>query len=201
LTPVVRSFTLARRLAAAALCALATHALVYRSLWPADNLHGYFGWYEPGVAALSLASLLGLLSLLVVATVGRRLGRPLPRVALAPPRPLVESVRTLGSASLAFLLVQESLERSAAAGGPVFAAFTPSQWLTIVAGIAATSSVLAVVSRLGETAVRHALAPPVAAWVVRDVGPAGWVVVTGSSARARPLAERFALRAPPPLPS
>src|SRR5207253_7041432 len=62
------------RVLATAVCALATHALMYRTLWPSDAVHGYLGWYEPLVGALSLASLFGLVALVAVAPAARRRG-------------------------------------------------------------------------------------------------------------------------------
>ena len=53
-----------------AVVALATHAVVYRSLLPADGEHGYFGWYAPLVAGLSAVALLGTLGVLLARATG-----------------------------------------------------------------------------------------------------------------------------------
>jgi len=169
------------RVVASAVCALAAHAVLYGTPWPADGAHGYFGWYEP----LSLASLAALVALLAVPRLRR----------FVPWRPLsvTETARSLGASSLAFLLVQESLERTLAAGHPAFASFTSSQWLLLLVAVAAAALALSFALRavLGRAASAPAPAPAASAesWSVRPVG----------GRRSRPLAERFALRAPPSL--
>jgi hypothetical protein len=187
-----------RRLLGAAVCALATHTLLYGSLTPTDGLHGYFVWYEPLVLALSALSLLGLAGLLAVALAARRLGRPLRRSVEAPP-PLAASARSIAVGGLAFLLVQESLERSVAAGQPAFALFTPTQWLLLLAGMAACSAALALALRAAVVAARRLLVAPPSC----RVRPAhrGWslAAVRGRPRRRSPLADRLGLRAPPLL--
>lgn len=185
-------------LPAAVVCALAAHALVYRTLTPADGVHGYFGWYEPAVAALSVACLGGLLALVLAAVVGQRLGRPLRRAAAESP-PLGATVRSLALSSLAVFLVQEAAERSIAAGGPSVPVLVPSQWMTLLVGIAAASILLALALRGGHVLLRRVLGAERAP-VVRT-RPAFWSVRTSLARRGRPLAGRFALRAPPLLSS
>jgi hypothetical protein len=167
------------RFVASAVCALAAHAVVYGTFWPADGAHGYFGWYQP----LSLASLAGLVALLAVP----RLRRFVPWRAVS----VGESARSLASSSLAFLIAQESLERTLATGHPAFAAFTPSQWLLLLLAIAAAALALSFALRavLGRAASTPApdSAASAESWSVRPIG----------RRRSRPLAERFALRAPP----
>src|SRR5207237_10624904 len=107
-------------------CALGAHALLYGTFRPGDGLHGYFGWYEPGLAIASLAAVL------VV--------RP---SWLRTASPVGETARRLSTTALVVLLVQESLERSLQSGAPAFAVLTPSQWLVLLAGIGATALVLA----------------------------------------------------------
>ena len=167
------------RLVSSAVCALAAHAVVYGSFWPADGAHAYFGWYEP----LSLASLAALAGVLAV-----------PRLrGLVPWRTfsVAESARSLAVSSLAFLLAQESVERTLVSGHPAFAAFTPSQWLLLLVSVAVAALALSFALRavLGRASTASAPAPsPVAK---------GWSIRSASARRARPLAERFALRAPP----
>ena len=109
--------------------------------------------------------------------------------------PIGETVRQVSTTALFVLLAQESLERSLQAGHPVFAALTPSHWLVLLVGVAATAFVLACALRAG-----HAIASLfVAGGSPRTCAYAGWSVVTVSRVRGRPLAERFALRAPPLL--
>jgi hypothetical protein len=195
------SLALPRRIAAVAVCAFATHALVYGTLWPADGAHGYFGWYEPLVAALSLASLAALVGLVLAAAVARRLGRPLVAPAAAAPRPLAEDVRRLALGSLAFLLAQEALERTIVTGRPAVATFTPAGWLVLLAGLAATALALALALRAGRAVVERALRAPAAGFPEPRRTAPTWSVVVGARRRPRPLALRHGLRAPPPLPA
>ena len=179
--------------------ALAAHALVYRTLTPSDGAHGYFGWYEPAVAVLSVACLLGLVALLLVAVLARRIGRPLRRAVGEPP-PLPVTARSLAASSLAVFLVQEAVERSVAAGSPSVAVLVPSQWVTLLAGIGLASLLLAVALRIGHALVRRVLGTADAP-VVRGRPAVAWSIRTSRATRPRPLAERFALRAPPVRPS
>jgi hypothetical protein len=198
---LVRRITVSlKRLPAVAVCALATHALVYRTFWPADGLHGYFGWYEPVVALASLVSLAGLGGFVALAYAARRSGRPLGWVAAVDsPAPTAPMVRSLVTSSLAFLLIQESVERSVQAGHPVFQLFTPFEWLLLLAGLAATSSLMAVGLRLARMVVGRVLgSPPPPRRSQRRLG-LRWSLVTCNRRRPRPLAGRFALRAPPLL--
>ena len=166
------------RLITAAVCALGAHALLYGTFRPGDGLHGYFGWYEPalGLAAFTLLLLL----------------RP---AWLRMQHPIGETTRRLSVTALFVLLAQESLERSLQVGHPAFAALTPSQLLVLLAGVAAAAFALALALRAGHV---------VAALLVRSRTfrrrtLARWSVVTVPRRRARPLAGRFALRAPPLL--
>jgi hypothetical protein len=194
-----QSLALHRRGLAPLMCALGAHAIVYRSLWPTDGLHGYFGWYERSVAAASLLSLIYLLALLLVVWLARRSGRRPRKPSAQPPRSLAEIARGLSLSSLVVLLVQESLERSLDAGSPAFAVFAPWQWLLLFVAIALTSLTVALFLALGEAAVRWALADSASpSFAARRAEP-GWSVVTSGRRRPRPLAERFALRAPPLL--
>ena len=193
---------LVRRVTAAlevAVCALATHALVYRTLWPNDGVHRYFGWYEPVVTVVSLASLVGLLGFVAVAWAARLRGRPLYVAARVHPAPIGATARSVGAWSLAFLLIQESVERSLETGQPALQVFTPSEWLVLFAGLAATSLLLAVGVRIARTVLDRALGSTAVRRRRRRVA-LGWSVVTCSRRRLRPLAERFALRAPPLAP-
>jgi hypothetical protein len=73
--------TLVRRAPAVVLCALAAHAVVYRSLWPSGGDHGYLMWYAPLVALLSGLSLVVLPLGLAFALAGRRRPQTLRTVA------------------------------------------------------------------------------------------------------------------------
>ena len=106
------------RLIPAAVCALGAHALLYGTFRPEDGLHGYLGWYEPGLAVVALAVLL------VV--------RP---AFLRTRLPIGETARSLSLTTLFVLLAQESIERSVQMGQPAFAVMTPSQWLVLLVGV------------------------------------------------------------------
>jgi hypothetical protein len=166
------------RLLFAAVCALGGHALLYGTFRPGDGLHGYFGWYEPALAVVSLVALL--------------VFRP---AWLRTRLPIGETARRVSTTALFVLLAQESLERSLQAGHPAFAALTPSHWLVLLVGVAATAFVLACALRAGHAVVSLFLAGGSLRWRVHT----GWSVVTVTPRPARPLAERFALRAPPQL--
>ncbi len=166
------------RLLFAAVCALGAHALLYGTFRPGDGLHGYFGWYEPALAVVSLVAVL--------------VCRP---AWLRTRLPIGETVRQVSTTALFVLLAQESLERSLQAGHPVFAALTPSHWLVLLVGVAATAFVLACALRAGHVVVSLLFAGGSPRWRAHT----GWSVVTVTPRSARPLAERFALRAPPLL--
>jgi hypothetical protein len=172
------AFDVRTRLIPAAICALGAHALLYGSFRPNDGLHGYLGWYEPALALAALAAVL--------------LVRP---AAWRSRLPIGETARNLATWALFIVLAQESLERSLQVGHPAIAAMTPSGWLVLVAGLAATASVLALALRAGQavyaffTDARVRRSPVV---VRRAVA-----AVVLSAARA--LAGNVALRAPPAL--
>jgi len=166
------------RLLPAAVCALGAHALLYESVRPADGVHGYLGWYEPALALAAIA---------VVVLI-----RP---VALRSRLPIAEMARGLASRALVIVLVQESLERSLQVGHPAVVAMTPSGWLVLVAGLAATAFALALALRAGQAVYslftdRRVRRSPV---LIRKAA--------GASAlpTARPLAGNVALRGPPAL--
>jgi hypothetical protein len=166
------------RLLTAAVCALGAHALLYGTFRPGDGLHGYFGWYEPAVALAAFASLVLL--------------RP---AFLRMRHPIGETARRISVTALFVLLAQESLERSLQVGHPAFAALTPSQLLVLLAGIAAAAFALAVALRAGHVVAKLLIRSR----TFRRRTLARWSIVTVPRRRARPLAGRFALRAPPLL--
>ena len=166
------------RLIPAAVCALGAHALLYGTFRPEDGLHGYLGWYEPAVAIVALAVLVCV--------------RP---SCLRTRLPIGETARSLSMTTLVILLAQESIERSVQTSQPAFAVMTPSQWLVLLVGVAATALLLAFALRAGQVVVR--LLHPGHARTKTTV--ARWSVVTIHRGPARPLAQRFALRAPPQL--
>jgi hypothetical protein len=187
-----------RHLLPVALCALAGHLALYGSLIPSTGDHAYFVWYEPLVAGLSLASLALLAGLLAAATLG---GESLRRhiVALLPPssRSAPASVRAvrLALASLAFLVCQETLERTLSEGRAAHPAFSSSQLLLVLAAVGLASTVVAVVERscvrLIALVARPASRRPDPEPVVFP--PTRPLVVR----RRNPLAQLRGLRAPP----
>lgn len=177
-----------RGLLPVAICALAAHAVAYGSFLPQDGLHGYFGWYEPLVAALSIGSL----ALLAVALVANRLGLSNKLLQGVSGRETSVAGRAgmLAVKSLGFLLVQETLERVLAGTAPAFSGTT---LLLMVLGVALFATLLAFA---GRTIARLVLD--------RDRGhhlrrvPALARPETAESPRRRnPLADRRGLRAPP----
>jgi hypothetical protein len=179
----------------AACCALVAHALLYGSLAPHDGTHGYFGWYEPLVAALTLAAGCGTIVLLAVALAARLLGRPIRRVVA--PIPFGERARTFAGFGLLVVLVQESVERSVEAGRPALAAFSPAGWALLALGLAAAAGVLAAAVRLAEAAASYVCGARPRGRAVRLRLEPAWSVVTGCGRPLRPLAASCALRAPP----
>jgi hypothetical protein len=164
------------RLVSAAVCALGAHALLYGTFRPGDGMHGYFGWYEPALALAALTTLV--------------LVRP---AWLRTRTPIGETARRISTAALVLLLAQESVERSLEAGRPSFAALTPSQLLVLIVGIVASALLLAVTLRAGQAVAGRLLRRP----TPRLRAAVRWSVVTVRCRRTRPLAGRFALRAPP----
>ena len=189
-----------RRILLAAVCALPAHAAAYGTLWPKDGMHGYLGWYEPLVAALSLTAIAGLLL---------RLSRPRgpresARAARSPSR------RSDGGSShrcsdrgdrgvgLVYLLAQESLERRSSPRAPRrLGTFAPGQRLALFAALGSAAFVLALVTRLAAAAVRVVLRRAPAP--VEGSVSSCWSVVVGELHRSSPLALGPALRAPPAL--
>lgn len=164
------------RLLSAAICALGAHALLYGTFQPTDGMHRYLGWYQPAIAVAAIVTVI------VV--------RP---VWLRTELPVGEAARRLLVPALVILFVQESLERSVQAGHPAFAALTPSGWLVVLAGIAATALALALALRAGQAVVA----------LLRRTRPTYARVVTARAVHVvaasprRPLSGNVALRAPP----
>src|SRR5262249_26034449 len=147
------------------------HATLYRSLLPAG--HGYFGWYEPLLAGASLAALVVMLALAVAALRGGTRAKRFAGALLPEQRtPLATSAVRLGLASLAFLLVQGSLERSAAVGRLSLAAFPETSATLLVCALAALALLLTLLRRacIELLALAARQAPPVPAPVAARVG-------------------------------
>jgi hypothetical protein len=175
-----------RRVIEAAACALAAHALLYRTLLPEDGMHGYFTWYEPAVAFASVLAVAWLLFAVVRAARGRTSGPS--------SQPFAPTFGRLFASTFLFLLVQESLEGIVSTGRPAVAMFTPTAVLALAAAAGVVALALVAARCLGRAAV-HALlrmrTPRVAHAAQR------WHLALAARLRRRPLAERYGLRAPP----
>lgn len=184
-----------RRALQVLLCALAAHAVAYRSVLPSDSIHGYLGVYEGVVVALLAASVgifvLALLALmagrerLLVLLVGRRASR----------WPSGCAVGLLAGAALGVVVVQESFERSVEAGTIVVAGTPSVIWLNALVAIVVVATVVVLLERSCGELIRAFL-------VGRATFPQAPVRVSTprSAARTRrrnSLAEFRGLRAPP----
>src|SRR5262245_43741934 len=180
------------RLLAAAVCALVGHVALYQSVLPADEVHSYLSWYEPVVAGLSVAAVLGLAGLVAFGLL-----RPdfrLPRLSAG--RPFDQSATRLAMSGLAFLLVQESIEQSVATHSASIASIADGRWLAVLVVVTVSAAALAFLARLGERAVRALLAQRQPQPARALVAPS-WPRALAELRRSRPLARHAALRAPP----
>jgi hypothetical protein len=198
--PTLRVVVGLRQLLPVALCALGGHFALYRSLRPSTGDHAYLAWYEPLVVGLTLAAIIVFAALLLAALPGRDGLRPTVVRALLPTmsRPLTASVRAvrLTLASVAFLLAQETFERTLAEGRIAPAAFSSSQVLLVLVVLATLATLVALAERscsqLIALVARPANAPRGRAAALR------FPVARPRPARRRhPLAELRGLRAPP----
>jgi hypothetical protein len=181
----------------AVICALATHAVVYRTFWPSDGVHGYFGWYEPLSGALSAVALLALGLMLVFGLAGNAHARRVLAACAAGGRSAPARAYRLALATIAILVVQESIETSVAAGRPVLGMFSGASLLFAVAAAAVLSALFVCAARSYERLAERIVAR---ARSTRHLGGL-------KAARARrlllshrprsPLADFRGLRAPP----
>jgi hypothetical protein len=175
------------------LCALSAHATLYRPVFPEDGIHGYFGWYEPLVAALWLASAFAVAAAAIALLRGHR-SRVMSELASLRPTPF--SAGSLAVLGVAWLLAQESAERSLASAGFAFADFTPADWAIVVATTMLAAAVLTMLAGAGRV-----LASALGSRAPQPTRP----TVTKSARRKvgsyvhtrRALADRRGLRAPP----
>jgi len=182
------------------LCALGGHLALYRTLLPSGGGHAYFGWYEPLVAALSVAALAVLAVLLFVAALGgeslRR--RVVPVLLPAAARPLPGTVRAvrLALASVGFLVFQETFERTLTAGRLSAAAFAPSQVLLVLAVIGAAATLVALLERSCSQLIALVV-PRLLRLRIRAAALSFPHARPPITRRRNPLAELRGLRAPP----
>jgi hypothetical protein len=180
----------------AGMCALAGHAVVYGTFWPAGGAHGYFGWYQPLLGGISALALLSLAALLVVGLAGSARARRLLEGLVARERatPVVRAHR-LAVTSLAILLLQESLEASLTSGRAALGAFSGPAILLVVGAIWLLAFALVFAARSYERLAGDAVAR---GGIPRPAAGAVTAPPTGPSLRLRnPLADFRGLRAPP----
>jgi hypothetical protein len=175
-------------------CALAAHALLYRSLLPNDEVHGYLTWYVPVVGALSAVAVGAVAVLFVSGLLGRRsrLSR------LTPPlgRSGTRRFASVGLPAAVFLAAQETLEHSLEAGR-LETGLNPAGWLLLLLAVAAVAGLLSILARSCTallTAVLSGRDPP----FQPPVWSASWHRSRDGGGRRRGvLAEPGGERAPP----
>lgn len=180
------------RILAAAVCALAGHIELYQTVLPTDEVHGYLSWYEPAIAGLSLAAVVGLVGLVLFGLLHRDFRLPWLRAD----RSFDQSAIRLAMSGLAFLLVQETIEHSVAAHSLSLVSVADGRWFAVLVVVTASAAALAFLARLGRRAVRALLAEKRLRPERRIVAPA-WSTAPRERRRSRPLALHGALRAPP----
>jgi hypothetical protein len=189
-----------RHLLPIALCALGGHLALYRTLLPSSGDHAYLAWYEPLVAGLSVLAVVAFVLLLLAAVLGREslrrsvVRRLLPAAAERVPG-TVRAVR-LALASIAFLVVQETVERTLSEGHAAAAAFGPSEIVVVLAVVAALAALIALVERSCSRLIALVARPRPRA-VVRLASLSFPVARPFVARRRHPLAELRGLRAPP----
>lgn len=188
--------------AAVTVCALAAHAVAYRSLVPHDGEHRYFGWYAPLVATLSAAALLGVALGLTVALVLGPSSRAASVVrSVLPVRShdgsRLAGVFSLASAALVFLAAQETLERSLIASRLELVGFAPGTLVLLVVIVVAAASIVVGVQRLVSSLAEVVLRgdPPRRSRAASVRGH--WRGVLGARRPRSPLAVHAGLRGPP----
>lgn len=191
----VRQLARLRIVLPAAVCALAGHAVAYRTLWPGGP-HGYFGWYEPLLGSVSLACVIGVTALLVLGFAGSaRAKRVLRGFASFGSRP-GRGAHLLALTSLAILLVQETLEASLSSGRFVLGEFSGTSLLLLLAFLWLAAFALALAARTYAALARSACRPPREAPASPVVARPSFTVTLRPPS---PLAACRALRAPPRL--
>jgi len=197
----LRSRTFFKHLVPIAACALTAHVAAYGTLLPGDGTHGYFAWYAPAVALLSIAAVVGTVVALAAAFVSGPssrvsdvVGAMLP--SAAPDDSLAARVVALAFGGTAFLAAQETLERSLPAGRLDLVRFAPSSLALVVGAVLLLAMAVALVERAVSK---------VSAALLCDRRPArrptpgrsGWFAATVRLPASRPLTVHGGLRAPP----
>jgi hypothetical protein len=190
------------RLAPVAVCALVAHAALYGAWRPVDAGHAYLGWYEPVVLGLALAAAALLAAALGLAALS--LWRP----SLARgPAALVDALGSAGrpgSSAMrlvpwgaAWLLAQETLERSLTSGGPAPAALDAAAWLLALGALTACAYALEWLAYWSRRLVRGALGQGDGRRVGGGAAARAVAPAAVDLRRRSPMAERRGLRAPP----
>ena len=197
----LRSKTILRHVVPVAACALTAHVAAYGTLLPGDGTHGYFAWYAPAVALLSIAAVVGTVVALAAAFVSGPSSRmaSAARTTLPPASPensLVARVLALAFGGTAFLAAQETLERSLPAGRFDLVRFAPSSLALVVGAILLLATAVALVERAASR---------VSAAILGDRRPSRtptpsrseWFAASVRLPASSPLAVHGGLRAPP----
>jgi hypothetical protein len=180
-------------LTATALCAQLAHAVIYGSVFPTVGAHHYLSWYVPLTLVLSVCALA--LVPVSIATKVLTKGRISPAAFLPrrDPHGALGDIARLALSSASFLLVQESIERSAVAGGVHVATFSP---LTLVVAAVVLATAAATVVAVERTL--DGLGEPARASVHAHASRDGrWSATVTRIARRRPQSSHGSLRAPP----
>ncbi len=173
-------------------CALAAHALAYRSLVPTDAEHGYFGAYVPAVGGLTAVAVLALAALAAL----RLLGRGAALASLLAPAGGAGRRRVLSIllSALVVLAVQESLELRLA-GEPASA--EARHWPLLGAAAIVVSVLISLASRTYASLV--AAIPPPCRQAPSSGATPRQAPACADPLRPSVLAARGAGRAPPSL--
>ena len=177
------------------LCALAAHAVAYRSFLPSDPVHGYLGSYEGVVAFASTLALAAVLLAALLAALGRRDGLVGVLAPRADSRPAGYRVASMALWAYGLLVVQETAEAIVGATRGEGLAFGFGSWLVAVAALVVAATVIVLVGCSYRRVVSALL-------VVRVAVPRIAPLVPRPSrqadlARRNALADFRALRAPP----
>jgi hypothetical protein len=185
---------------AVVVCAFAAHAVAYGSPWPSDEAHGYFVWYAPIVAAVSVVSLIiPPLALALALTTGKqsRLVRAVARFLPAHTgRSARREVVGLAASAFGFLLAQESLERWLTSGRLEIPSFPPLTWLTFGVAVLVVALVVVLVER-AVSSLADAICSGGRARVLNGCKSAPRLRPVRLGRRECPLAVHGGLRAPP----
>jgi hypothetical protein len=170
-------------------------------VWPSGPLHGYFSWYEPLVAVLSLVSIvavpLALAALLLADRAPRSLDLARRIVGTMEAERSRRRAFSLAISALAVLTLQESLERTVSVGRLELVSLSPSGWLGAALAAAAAAAIITLV-RTGVLRLLHAACSlPHRRTHLIDAPTLMAIRQLATTRVGRPLAVHGALRAPP----